>query len=78
MITKRKLQKEIDQLRQDNAMLRLLTKAYMRRNAMLEEDIALLNASLDCAVMDKERWQGIAHKADERRRNYVRTMDCSD
>ena len=72
MITKRKLKAEIEQLKQDNATLKLLTKAYMRRTKKLEADIELLNASLDTAADEKEKWKKIAHKADERRVNYVR------
>ena len=81
MITKRKLKAEIEQLKQDNATLRLLTKAYMRRNAKLEEDIAFLNASLDAFAADSEKWHKVARKADERRKELVRSMgtaNCGD
>ena len=71
MITKHKLKAELEQLRQDNAMLKLLTRAYMRKTAELEDDLAMVNASLDAAIADKERWQEIAQKADERRKRYV-------
>ena len=72
--TRRTLEAENEKLRQDNATLRILTKAYMRRNQKLEDENAMLNASLDCAIADKERYMELAHKADERRRNYVRNM----
>ena len=79
MITKRKLKAEIEQLKQDNATLKLLTKAYMRRTAKLEADIELLNASLDAVADEKEKWKRIAHDIDERRKQYVRANSkCTD
>lgn len=78
MPTKRTLMVQMEQLKQDNAMLKLLTKAYMRRNAQLEQDITVLNASLDAAVADMEKWKRIAHRADKRRIEYVRANNkCS-
>ena len=72
MKTKRALKAENERLKQNEATLRILCKAYMRRNEQLEIDLATANASLDAAIADKERWQTIAKKADERRLEYVR------
>ena len=72
MVTKRKLLKRIEELEQDNAFLKLMTKAYMRRNAELEKHIEFLEASINALSSESNRWKQIAHKADERRRNYVR------
>lgn len=72
MATKKTLMAEIARLKQDVATLRILCKAYMRRNEQLEIDLATANAALDCAAAEKERWAEIAHKADERRLEYVR------
>lgn len=70
---------QMEELKKDNAMLQLLIHAYMRRNRELENDIALLNASLDVLADDKEKWKKIAKKADERRREYVRNHNqCAD
>ena len=71
--------KENEQLREDMAVLKILVKAYIRDNSKLQEDIDLLNASLNAAAADSERWKNIAHKADERRRQeYVRHMAAGD
>ena len=72
MITKRKLKAENERLKQDNATLKLMTKAYMRKNKELENHIEFLNASLKTVLSETNRWKDIAHKADERRRNYIR------
>lgn len=72
MPTKRTMLAQMERMKQDMATLRILCKAYMRRTAQLEEDIAMLNASLDCAEKQIDRWAAIAHKADERRLEYVR------
>lgn len=68
MITVKKLKAELEELKQNNATLRLLVRAYMRRAKELEEDIAVLNASIDCLVADKERFRELARKSDERRK----------
>lgn len=68
MITVKKLKAELEELKQNNATLRLLVRAYMRRANELEEDIAVLNASIDCLVADKERFRELARKSDERRK----------
>lgn len=68
MITVKKLKAELEELKQNNAVLRLLVRAYMRRAKELEEDIAVLNASIDCLVADKERFRELARKSDERRK----------
>lgn len=77
-MTRKQMKAEIERLKQDNAALRLLTKAYMRRNAKLEEDIAFMNASLDACAADSERWHKIAKKADERRRELVRRLGTAN
>lgn len=68
MVTRKKLLAQMEDLKQDNAVLRLLLRSYMRRNRELEEDIAVLNASIDCLVADKERYQTLLKKSDERRK----------
>ena len=78
MPTKRTMLAQMERMKQDIATLRILCKAYMRRTAQLEEDIAMLNASLDCAAKEIDRWAEIAHKADERRLEYVRAnTECA-
>ena len=72
MATKKTMLAQMERMKQDIATLRILCKAYMRRNEQLEIDLATANASLDCAIAEKERWAEIAHKADERRLSYVR------
>lgn len=72
MITKKKLKKEIEHLKQDNAQLSLLIRAYIRSNHKLEDDIKLLNASVDAMAKERDRWKELAHKTDERRVAYVR------
>lgn len=68
MVRRKKLKAQIEDLKQDNAVLRLLLRSYMRRNRELEEDVALLNASIDCLVADKERYLELVRKSDERRK----------
>ena len=77
-MTKRKLRKQIEELKTENATLKVCLRAYMQSNEKLQDDVDLLNASLDAAIADRERWMDIAHKADERRRNYVRHMVSAD
>ena len=74
MVTKRKLRQENAQLTEENTTLKTLLRAYMKSNEKLQDEVATLNASLDCTAAELERWKEIAHKADERRVNYVRSM----
>ena len=74
MVTKRKLRQENAQLTEENTTLKTLLRAYMKSNERLQDEVATLNASLDCTAAELERWKEIAHKADERRANYVRSM----
>jgi len=74
MVTKRKLRQENAQLTEENTTLKTLLRAYMKSNERLQDEVATLNASLDCTAAELERWKEIAHKADERRVNYVRSM----
>lgn len=74
MVTKKKLREENAQLTEENTTLKTLLRAYMKSNEKLQDEVATLNASLDCTAAELERWKGIAHKADERRVNYVRSM----
>ena len=74
MVTKRKLRQENAQLTEENTTLKTLLRAYMKSNEKLQDEVATLNASLDCTAAELERWKEIAHKADERRANYVRSM----
>ena len=74
MVTKRKLRQENAQLTEENTTLKTLLRAYMKSNEKLQDEVATLNASLDCTASELERWKEIAHKADERRVNYVRSM----
>lgn len=70
-MSRKKLEAKLEQQNQDIHILQLICKAYMRRNAELEEEIVALNASLDATAASLERWQRIARKADERRLEYV-------
>ena len=74
MVTKRKLRQENAQLTEENTTLKTLLRAYMKSNEKLQDEVSTLNASLDCTAAELERWKEIAHKADERRVNYVRSM----
>ena len=76
--SRKQLLEELEQIKQDDMTLRILTKAYMRRNAELEDEIAVLNASIDCLKAEKDYWVTIAHKCDERRLEYVRNMATRD
>ena len=69
--SRRQLEAKVEQQNQDIHILQLMCKAYMKRNAKLEEEIEALNASLNATAASLERWQGIARKADKRRLEYV-------
>ena len=66
--------KELKQLREDNHVLMLIVKAYIRENEMLKQDVEFLNASLDAEHAEKERWKSIAHKIDKLRRKSVQEL----
>lgn len=68
MVTKKKLREENAQLTEENTTLKTLLRAYMKSNEKLQDEVATLNASLDCTAAELERWKEIAHKADEMRR----------
>ena len=68
MVTKKKLREENAQLTEENTTLKTLLRAYMKSNEKLQDEVAMLNASLDCTAAELERWKEIAHKADEMRR----------
>ena len=72
MATKRKMLLQMEQMKQDIATLRTLCKAYIRKNDQLEAEIATLNAVLDCATEETERWKKIAQGGKERRHVHVR------
>ena len=77
--SRRTLERENEELRKDIALLKILVKAYIRDNSKLQDDIDLLNASLNATSAETDRWRTIAHKADERRRQeYVRHMAAGD
>ena len=68
MVTKKKLRDENAQLTEENTTLKTLLRAYMKSNEKLQDEVATLNASLDCTAAEMERWREIDHKADEMRR----------
>lgn len=68
MVTKKKLREENAQLTEENTTLKTLLRAYMKSNEKLQDEVTMLNASLDCTAAELERWKEIAHKADEMRR----------
>lgn len=74
MKSRRQLEKELEELRNENATLKVLVRAYIQSNNRMQEEIALLNESVDCSAAEIERWKEIAHKCDERRLQYVRSM----
>lgn len=78
MVTKRKLRKEIEDLRNELATTNVLLRAYMQSNHKLQDEVELLNESLNCTAAELERWRKLAHKADERRREFVRSMGRSN
>lgn len=72
MITKKQLRAENEKLKQEIATFRILLRAYMTSNHKYQDDIEVLNQSLDIANENAERWAKIAHKADEiRRAEYI-------
>ena len=74
MKSRRQLEKELEELRNENATLKVLVRAYIQSNNRMQDEIALLNESVDCSAAEIERWKEIAHKCDERRVQYVRSM----
>ena len=78
MVTKKQLKEENEKLKTEIATLNVLLRAYMQSNHKLQDDIDVLNESLNCTAADRDRWRGIAHKADERRREYVRNHNDTD
>lgn len=74
MKSRRQLEKELEELRNENATLKVLVRAYIQSNNRMQDEIALLNESVDCSAAEMERWKEIAHKCDERRLQYVRSM----
>lgn len=74
MRTRSTLAKENKELRNEVATLKIWLRAYRQENIKLQDDIDVLNASLNCTAAEMERWKNIARKADERRLAYVRSM----
>lgn len=69
--SRRQIEEENERLKQERTVLQTLVNAYMRDNAKLEDDIKVLNASLDATEADRDRWRRIAKEADRRRLEYV-------
>jgi len=78
MKTRATLAKENEELRNENATLKVLVRAYIQSNNRMQDEIALLNESLNTTSAEIKRWQDIAHKCDERRLEYVRHMVPAD
>ena len=78
MKSRRQLIKELEELRSENATLKVLVRAYIQSNNRMQDEIALLNESVNCSAAEIERWKDIAHKCDERRVQYVRHMASTD
>lgn len=78
MKSRRQLVKELEELRNENATLKVLVRAYIQSNNRMQDEIALLNESVNCSAAEIERWKEIAHKCDERRLEYVRHMVPAD
>ena len=76
--TRKTLEAENKMLLNQLASMKVMLWAYMQSNKKLQDDIDVLNASLNAAAADMERWRSIAHKADERRREYVRSVSSAD
>lgn len=76
--SRRQLEQENEALKQDKSTLQMLLRAYMRDYAKLEDDIKVLNASLDLVVADRDRWIKIAKNADKRRLEYVARANRRD
>ena len=74
MKTRATLAAENKALRNEVCTLKIWLRAYRQENIKLQNDIDVLNASLNCTASEMERWQDIAKKADERRLAYVRGM----
>ena len=77
MVTKKKLKAEIQSLKKELATCNVLLRAYIQSNHKLQDEIDLLNESLNCTAAELERWRDIAHKADKRRLENVRNMDST-
>lgn len=71
MKTKRQ---QIQELKNELATANVLLRAYIQSNQKLQDEVELLNESLNIIAEDRDRWRDIAHKADERRRDIVRNM----
>ena len=78
MVTKKKLRKENEELRNQLATMKIWLRSYIQSNRQLQDDIDVLNASLNCTEAEAERWRSIARKADERRLAYVRSNVSAD
>lgn len=76
--TRKTLEAENKMLLNQLASMKVMLRAYIQSNKKLQDDIDVLNASLNAAAADMERWRSIAHKADERRREYVRSVSSAD
>ena len=70
--SRRQIEEENEKLKNELATLRVMVRAYMQSNHRLQDEVEALNASMNILVEEKERWVQIAHKADERRLEYVR------
>ena len=77
MVTKKKLKAEIQSLKNELATCNVLLRAYIQSNHKLQDEIDVLNESLNCTAAELERWRDIAHKADKRRLENVRNMDST-
>ena len=71
MKTKRQ---QIQELKNELATANVLLRAYIQSNQKLQDEVELLNESLNIIAEARDRWRDIAHKADERRRDIVRNM----
>ena len=78
MTTKKQLKAENAKLKAEISTINVLLRAYIQANHKLQDDIDLLNASLNVTADAKERWEGLARKADERRKELARTMGTAD
>ena len=70
--SRRQIEEDNEKLKNELATLRVMVRAYMQSNHRLQDEVEALNASMNILVEEKERWVQIAHKADERRLEYVR------
>ena len=78
MTSRKRLKKENEELRNELATMKVWLRAYISMAKKQQDDIDCLNASLDAAAADLERWKTIARKADERRIAYVRSVSSAD